>query len=71
MLRSRMADRVGKVPGWKPEVAAEAAGRFESCAIRRGVVAEWLKALAPKASTHNCVAGSNPAGTARGQLPNR
>jgi hypothetical protein len=34
MLRSRMADRVGKVPGRKPEVTARAVGRFESYAIR-------------------------------------
>jgi hypothetical protein len=33
-----MADRVDKVPGRKPEVAARAAGRFESCAIRSGKV---------------------------------
>jgi hypothetical protein len=30
-----MADRVGKVPGRKPEAGARALGRFESCAIRR------------------------------------
>ena len=36
MLRSRMADRVGKVPGWKPVVTARVVGRFESCAIRPG-----------------------------------
>ena len=35
-LRLRMADRVGKVPGRKPEAAAAVAGRFESCAIRSG-----------------------------------
>lgn len=37
-----MADRVGKVPGWKPEVAARAAGRFESCAIRLGEASRAL-----------------------------
>ena len=35
MLRSWMADRVGKVPGRKPEAAAGAASRFDSCAIRQ------------------------------------
>jgi hypothetical protein len=36
LLRSPpwMADRVGKVPGRKPEVTATSVDRFESCAIR-------------------------------------
>ena len=34
MLRFWMADRVGKVPGRKPEAGVHAPGRFESCAIR-------------------------------------
>ena len=42
MLRSRMADRVGKVPGRKPEVTARVVGRFESCAIRHGEASRVL-----------------------------
>jgi hypothetical protein len=41
-LRSRMADRDGKVPGRKPEVTARAVGRFDSCAIRHPL---WMMKL--------------------------
>ena len=40
-FRARMAGRAGKAPGWKPEVTAQAVGRFESCAIRSGGAAMW------------------------------
>lgn len=40
MLRLRMADRDGKVPGRKPEAGVHAPGRFESCAIRPGELAD-------------------------------
>jgi hypothetical protein len=37
-FRAWMADRVGKVPGWKPVVTMQVVDRFESCAIRAGMM---------------------------------
>ncbi len=37
---------------------------FDPLAIRVGVVAEWMMALASKSRRCNSLAGSNPAGTA-------
>jgi hypothetical protein len=63
-----MADRVGKVPGRKPEVTAHVVGRFESCAIRQGRAGRVLDdGSGPEnRRTFTGLAGSSPAPSAPG-----